>query len=122
MAWNRRLGGGFVAAVGFMLSPLSWWNDLIVNVPLAVGFAWLVTLVRPEWFKPAVVAGYWLTNVLGLVLLQKGLKTAAGKESTPYTRRELIKDLGIALLYTALILGLAHIGVLQPIAGYFDQP
>ena len=27
-----------------MLSPLSWWNDLFVNVPLALVFAWLVSL------------------------------------------------------------------------------
>lgn len=45
MNWKRKIGGGTLAFIGFMLSPLSWWNDLFVNVPLALGFAWLVSLV-----------------------------------------------------------------------------
>src|ERR1035438_1053489 len=49
MGWKRKMTGGVVAMIGFMLSPLSWWNDLFVNVPLALAFAWLVS-----WFyKPA---------------------------------------------------------------------
>ncbi len=30
---------GIVAVIGYLLSPLSWWNDLFVNVPLAYLFA-----------------------------------------------------------------------------------
>jgi membrane protein implicated in regulation of membrane protease activity len=43
MAWKRKVTGGVLAFAGFMLSPLSWWNDLFVNVPLALVFAWLVS-------------------------------------------------------------------------------
>jgi hypothetical protein len=42
MGWKRKATGGVLALVGYMLSPLSWWNDLFVNVPLALGFAWLI--------------------------------------------------------------------------------
>jgi len=38
MAWKRKVTGGILGLVGFMLSPLSWWNDLFVNVPLALVF------------------------------------------------------------------------------------
>lgn len=111
-----------MAVLGFMLSPLSWWNDLVVNLPLALGFAWVVALARPDWFQPALILGYWLTNVLGLVLLQKGLKGASkGAEKQAYTRPELLRDLGIALLYTALIVALAKTGVLMPIEEYFKR-
>ena len=30
---TRRVAGGFLGFIGYMLSPLSWWNDLFVNVP-----------------------------------------------------------------------------------------
>lgn len=33
--------GGLITAVGYVLSPLSFWNDMLVNIPLAYGFAYL---------------------------------------------------------------------------------
>jgi len=35
----RVLLRGTLGVAGFILSPLSWWNDVIVNFPLAYGFA-----------------------------------------------------------------------------------
>src|SRR5262249_26236206 len=63
--WKRKAQGGVLAFIGFMLSPLSWWNDLFVNVPLAVGFAWLVAFFYRPAFESAVIIGYWLTNLIG---------------------------------------------------------
>ena len=40
---NWYKGGGFLVVAGFLLSPLSWWNDLVINIPLALGFAWAVS-------------------------------------------------------------------------------
>jgi len=74
VAWKRKLQGSVLGFIGFMLSPLSWWNDAFVNLPLAVGFGWLVALIYRPAFEGAVIAGYWLTNVLGLVLMHKGYK------------------------------------------------
>jgi hypothetical protein len=79
MPWKRKFKGGVLAMVGFMLSPLSWWNDLFVNVPLALAFAWVVSLLYPPSFKIACVMGYWLTNVLGFVLLHKGAQSMLGE-------------------------------------------
>jgi hypothetical protein len=108
-----------VAAVGYMLSPLSWWNDLWVNVPLAIVFAWIVSFFIPSVFKPCLVLGYWLTNVAGFVLMHKGARHALSKEKTKYSRRDLFRDVGISLLYTLLIVALVKIGILKPIEGYF---
>jgi hypothetical protein len=65
----HRVSGGILATVGFILSPLSWWNDLLVNVPLAYAFATVVGLFARDLFVPALLVGYWLTNVVGFVLL-----------------------------------------------------
>jgi hypothetical protein len=120
MTWKRKVGGGVLAAIGFMLSPLSWWNDLFVNVPLALVFAWIVSLFYKPAFEASAVIGYWLSNVLGFVLMQKGgEKLLAGKDK-PYTRRALLRDVGISLLYTGLILALIKLGVLKPVEEYFE--
>jgi len=120
--WKRRIAGGFLGIVGFMLSPLSWWNDLFINVPLAVGFGSLIGLIYKPAFSAAVVVGYWLTNVLGFVLMHKGAQVAINSEPKPYTRRDLAKDFGISFLYTLLIVVLIRCKVLQPVSDYFSQP
>lgn len=121
MPWKRKLTGSTVAFIGFMLSPLSWWNDLFVNIPLALAFAWLVSLFWPAIFTASFVLGYWLTNVLGLVLLQKGAQQALSEKPEPYTRRQLFADLGISLAYTLLIVALVEYGVLKPLPDYMPK-
>ena len=118
MSWKRKAHGGILAFIGFMLSPLSWWNDLFVNVPLAVAFAWVVSLVYKPAFVTAAIVGYWLTNVLGFVLMHKGAQKALTAEDKPYTARSFARDLVVSLLYTLLIVVLVKIGVLKPVADY----
>ena len=119
MSWKRKAQGGILGFIGFMLSPLSWWNDLFVNVPLAVAFAWVVSLVCKPAFMTAAIVGYWLTNVLGFFLMHKGAEKALTAGDKPYTARRFAVDLGVSLLYTLLIVLLARIGVLKPAADYF---
>ncbi len=71
---NRAIQGGLLATIGFILSPLSWWNDLLVNIPLAYLFAWPFGALNERLFLPALVFGYWLTNIIGMLLLHAGLK------------------------------------------------
>ena len=121
MGWKRKFKGGVLALIGYMLSPLSWWNDLFVNVPLALVFAWVVSLAYRPAFEPSLIVGYWLTNVLGLVLMHKGAQKVLAAEDRKYTRRDLLRDVGISLLYTGLILVLLWLGILKPIRNYFGK-
>ena len=127
VAWKRKITGSILGVVGFMLSPLSWWNDAVVNLPLALLFAWVVGLIyRPASqphspsFDAAVIVGYWLTNVLGFVLMHKGAQQVLSKEEKKYSRRELLKDVLVSLLYTGLIVVLLKLGILKPISAYFS--
>ena len=88
-------------------------------LPLAVAFAWLVSLVYKPAFVSAAVVGYWLTNVLGFVLMQKGGWKMISSETRPYSRREIFRDVLISLLYTLLIAALLKFKILQPIPDYF---
>ncbi|SDM60957.1 hypothetical protein SAMN04487949_2246 [Halogranum gelatinilyticum] len=118
-AQRQRLRGGLVATVGFILSPLSWWNDLLVNVPLAVAFAWVVALVDSRLFVPGVVVGYWLTNVLGFVMLHVGAEGALTGSTPAYTRRRLARDLLLSVGYTLLVVLLLSLGIVSLPAGIF---
>ena len=121
MGWKRRVTGGALAFVGYMLSPLSWWNDLFVNVPLALAFAWLVSWFYKPVFAPALVLGYWLSNVLGFVLMHKGAEQMIKDKERPYSRQDLLRDVGVSLLYTGLIVALVKFGILQPLKDYFPK-
>ena len=121
MAWKRKVAGGFLTVVGFMLSPLSWWNDLFVNVPLALAFAWIISLIYKPAFEASLIVGYWLTNVLGFVLMHKGAQKILTEQEKKYSVRDLLRDVGISLLYTTLIVALVKIGILKPITNYFSH-
>src|SRR5512137_2397208 len=108
MAWKRKVTGGILAIIGFMLSPLSWWNDLFVNVPLALVFAWLVSWFYKPAFTASLVIGYWLTNVLGFILMHKGAEQMVSGNPRRYSRRDLLRDVGVSLLYTGLIVALVE--------------
>ena len=123
MPLNRKIGGGLLAGIGLMLSPLTWWNDAFVNLPLAMAFAWLVSSpARAEWksvvFQIALVLGYWLTNIIGLILLHQGARAVLEREPSGAPGR-LKHDVLISLGYTALIASLIKLGVLKPIGEYF---
>lgn len=68
---GRIVKGGILTIVGWVLSPLTWWNDLLVNIPIAYGFGCLFSLISQSLFLPFMVGGYWFTNIAGLFLLIK---------------------------------------------------
>lgn len=97
----RRLAGGIIAGVGYILSPLSWWNDLVVNVPLALAMASLLRRLAGVDLEKGFATSYWLTNVLGLVLMVLGGGYGLrGKVKA----RDIVISLLVASAYTAAAL------------------
>ena len=121
MASKRKISGGFLATLGFLLSPLSWWNDAFVNIPLALLFAWLVSFFYKPAFTASLIVGYWLTNVLGFVLMHKGARQMLSKEPASAPRRELLADIIVSLVYTVVIIVLVKMGILKPFTGYLKN-
>ncbi len=104
-----------------MLSPLSWWNDTFVNIPLALAFAWIVALFYKPAFEVSWIVGYWLTNVLGFVLMHKGAEKIVRKEDKKYSWRHALRDISISLLYTGLMVLLLKLGIVKPIENYITK-
>src|SRR5512135_1804078 len=98
---NRRLAFG-LAVIGYLLSPLSWWNDPFINLPLAWLFASLVSLASRRLFVPAMIVGYWLTNIAGLLMMARGTAGVVAGDS-PRKRSQLILSLAAETGYTLLI-------------------
>lgn len=112
--WLQRLWGGFLLVLGYMLSPLSWWNDLFFNLPFAYGFGYLASWFSPQLFLPSAIAGYWLSNVAGILLMQFGLVEVLQAEAkTRNLKRELLTGILSSTAYTLVILGLIHFHILE---------
>ena len=114
---NRKLYGGILGTIGFLLSPLSWWNDLFVNFPIAYACACAVNLIFKGAFLGAFIVSYWLTNVLGFVLLQKGLENTLkyDSEKKKYSWKNFLRDVLLSFVYTLLIVILVKLGIIKPI-------
>ncbi len=102
----QRLAWGSLFAIGFILSPISWWNDIVVNIPIAYLTAKLLAVLNQHLFLPAFVSAYWLTNLFGLL----GMHISARKllrhtENKISLRRFFL----ISLLYTLLIVAMAQL-------------
>lgn len=110
----QKLKGGLLLVVGYLLSPLCWWNDLIINLPIAYGFGYVVSLWRSEWFLGAAIAGYWLSNLVGIVLMQMGtkdiLQTTAKKRSFS---QEIFSGVLTSTAYTVVVGALVYFHVLD---------
>ena len=110
----QKLKGGVLLVVGYLLSPLCWWNDLIINLPIAYGFGYVISLWRSEWFFGAAIAGYWLSNLIGIVLMQIGAKDVLqNTEKKRSLKNEIFSGMLTSTAYTMVIVGLVYFHVLD---------
>lgn len=117
---SRKEKGGIRAFIGYVLSPVSWWNDLVVNIPLAYVFALPFAFVSRSLFLPAMIVGYWITNVVGFLLLHHGAEDIVADEDAKRQRRkQILQDFALSVLYTALVVALVHYGYIRFPTDYF---
>jgi len=102
-----------LATLGFLLSPLSWWNDLILNIPLAYGFASVFALISKSLFMPMLLIGYWLTNIIGILMVHKGAQKIISNTNHKPSRQDIIKDLSFSVLYSLIMIVLIKLGWLK---------
>ena len=108
----KKLRGGFFLVIGFLLSPMSWWNDLFFNLPIAYGFGYLCSLLNANLLVPCSIVGYWLSNILGIMLMQAGAMDVLD-QSKRDLKKELLTGLASSTAYTLLILALVYFKVLE---------
>ncbi|MCC5598746.1 hypothetical protein [Nostoc favosum] len=110
----KKLRGGFFLVLGYLLSPLCWWNDLLFNLPIAYGFGYACSLLSPKLLLPCSIIGYWLSNIVGILLMQFGSKDIFQKEPQEHNlKKELITGLISSTAYTLLIILLIQLKILD---------
>lgn len=102
---------------GWLLSPLTFWNDAFINIPLAYLLANLAAPVMPFDFLTVTIICYWLTNVAGLVLMAvSGQRIFTGRDRI---LRESVTLIATMLIYSAILLALGRFGILRPLKPIF---
>lgn len=109
----KKLRGSVMVGVGYMLSPLSWWNDLFFNLPIALVFGYAVAWVKADWFFAGTIVGYWLSNVVGILMMQFGAMDMFLTEEKRNLKRDLFIGLGGSTLYTLVVSLLVYFHILQ---------
>ena len=117
---SGRVCGVAVAVCGLLLSPMTPWNDIVLNIPLAwLGASALAAFHRP-WFEPGFVACYLATNILGLVMLWKGVRWAS--DGTFLDRlsgwKGVVLDVVASLVLVGLMLVAMNRGLISPLQDY----
>lgn len=99
--------------IGWVLSPLTFWNDTFVNIPLSYLLANILVRVIKSDFLWLVLISYWITNVLGLLLMY-----AVGKDivrSRAGVKKQIVDLVLTSIAYSLLIMALNRFGILKPI-------
>ncbi len=106
---RKGLFRGILFLTGYILSPLTWWNDVFINIPISYVIASIISkIVGESYFPKLMVLAYLFTNVLGFLLMH--ISISWGKMS----RRKLLIDIIIAAGYTILVYVLALLGYIKP--------
>ncbi len=121
MAVHQKIKAWTITALGFILSPVSWWNDIVVNIPLAYLFAVPFGIINKQFFLPAFILGYWLTNILGFILLHHGIRQIFLERKEKSFKKELWKNIVISLIYTVMIIFCIKMGWFKFLPDYIDK-
>lgn len=110
----KKLRGGFLLVLGFLMSPLSWWNDLFFNLPIAYFFGYVCSWISPNLLLPCSIVGYWLSNIAGILLMQLGAMDVFQEQPKERNlKKELLMGLVSSTVFTLVILALIHFKILD---------
>ncbi len=98
--------------IGWLLSPLTFWNDAFINIPFAYICANLFIRVFPTNFLLTVIVFYWISNFAGLLMMYISGKGIA--RSGKGIIKELILLAAAMLTYSAIMVILGKAGILRP--------
>lgn len=99
--------------VGWLLSPLTFWNDTFVNIPLSYICANLFARSGRSDFLLTMLAFYWMSNILGIFMMYlSGKSIFKGGKSVI---REAVIFIATIVIYSLILIALNSLGILKPI-------
>ncbi|PSO47382.1 MAG: hypothetical protein BRC33_12940 [Cyanobacteria bacterium SW_9_44_58] len=109
----KKSKGSFLVGFGYLLSPLSWWNDLFFNLPIAYGFAYLFNWIFADAFIILTVIGYWLSNIIGILMMQWGTFDLFFEDRESNFKRDVLLGLAGATIYTVAVVVLLYFNIID---------
>ncbi|MBW4490701.1 MAG: hypothetical protein KME12_23250 [Trichocoleus desertorum ATA4-8-CV12] len=70
-------------------------------------------MLNPDWFLSGTLIGYWLSNVLGILMMQFGATDMFLSDEKRNTKRDVLIGLGGSTLYTLIAAALVYFHVLD---------
>ena len=98
--------------LGWLLSPLTFWNDVFINIPLAYLCASLVFRLAHFDFLPMVMVFYWFSNILGIAMMYFSGRAIA--REVGYWKDVLLKTILTILVYSIILVLISNFGILKP--------
>ena len=105
--------------IGWILSPLTWWNDVFVNIPLSYLIAHFLFFITHIKFVCLLLFSYWATNVLGLVFMYFGGKGIINSSKSKF--KSIILMLIFMLVYSLLMIKFDNLGILDKLKFFADK-
>jgi hypothetical protein len=99
--------------IGWMLSPLTFWNDVFVNIPIAYLCASLALKFIHADFLFLALIFYWLSNGFGIMIMYFSGKSIMQDKGNRL--KALVSLLITVVIYSIIIIILNRIGILKPI-------
>ena len=75
-----------ILTIGWILSPLTLYNDSFVNIPISMAIAYLCNRLLGWNFVSVTGVAYISTNILGLLLIALGIRRIKVKLQIPYSK------------------------------------
>jgi len=110
---TRSVKAAFLIFIGWILSPFTFWNDALVNIPIAYFCASVVALLSEKLFFVSFLAAYWLTNIVGVVMMGEGIRSLMAEKKIG--RHPVVVSLITTAVYTVAVTCLFYAGMLRPI-------
>jgi hypothetical protein len=99
--------------IGWMLSPLTFWNDAFVNIPISYLCASFAARFIKADFLVLVLIFYWISNGIGILMMLFSGKSIMQDKSDRL--RSMVKLLITIAIYSTIIIILNRTGILKPI-------
>ena len=99
--------------IGWLLSPLTFWNDVFINIPIAYLCATLAIRFMRADFLFLVLVFYWISNGIGILMMYFSGKSIMQDKGNRL--RSLVTLLITVMIYSVIIIILNRTGILKPI-------
>ena len=99
--------------IGWLLSPLTFWNDAFINIPISYMCASLAIRFIKADFLFLVLVFYWISNGIGILMMYSSGKSIMQDKSNRL--HALVTFLITVVIYSVIIIILNRTGVLRPI-------